>query len=301
LVRTVLGAAFALFVVAVPPAHATTRLLVQKRAVLATSGTTISVSFTKVVTAGNLLVAYVVWDGGGTAAVADNAGNTYASAVGPTDDPGATMRAQVFYAVNATGGATTVTATLANAIAARGTLYVHEYRGVTGPAPLDAAVATSGSTATIASPALASTVANELVFIAAASNGTSITRLSRPNKARQRKYGNMTGDALAAVPGPVTVTAQQKGTAWVLQVVAFKPFGGNPPPPSAYPLKVSANGRYLVDQNDTPFFMMGDSPQALMVNLSEVEADGFFADRQAAGFNLVWINLLCATYTGGRA
>src|SRR5262249_41996930 len=73
------------------------------------------------------------------------------------------------------------------------------------------------------------------------------------------------------------------------------------PPPSAYPLKVSANGRYLVDQNDVPFLLTGDSPQALTVNISEAEADAFFADRQAAGFNAVWVNLLCATYTGGRA
>ena len=70
---------------------------------------------------------------------------------------------------------------------------------------------------------------------------------------------------------------------------------------TAYPLKVSANGRYLVDRDDVPFLMIGDSPQALTVNLSEAEADAFFADRQAAGFNLVWVNLLCATYTGGRA
>ncbi len=49
-----------------------------------------------------------------------------------------------------------------------------------------------------------------------------------------------------------------------------------------------------------PFLITGDSPQALTVNLSEAEADAFFADRQAAGFNLVWVNLLCATYTGGR-
>ena len=64
---------------------------------------------------------------------------------------------------------------------------------------------------------------------------------------------------------------------------------------------MSANGRYLVDQDDVPFLMIGDSPQSLTVNLSEAEADAFFADRQAAGFNLVWVNLLCATYTGGRA
>ena len=47
--------------------------------------------------------------------------------------------------------------------------------------------------------------------------------------------------------------------------------------------------------------MIGDSPQALIVNLSEAEADAFFADRATHGFNTVWINLLCATYTGGRA
>jgi len=67
-----------------------------------------------------------------------------------------------------------------------------------------------------------------------------------------------------------------------------------------YPLKVSANRRYLVDQNNAPFLIAGESPQALMVNLSEAEADGFFANRQGHGFNTVWINLLCKPYTGGR-
>ncbi|MFN8575102.1 MAG: DUF4038 domain-containing protein [Gemmatimonadaceae bacterium] len=70
--------------------------------------------------------------------------------------------------------------------------------------------------------------------------------------------------------------------------------------PAAYPLRVSLNRRHLVDANGKPFMLLGDSPQALMVNLSEAEAEVFFADRQAAGFNGVWVNLLCATYTGGR-
>src|SRR5580765_7080769 len=69
----------------------------------------------------------------------------------------------------------------------------------------------------------------------------------------------------------------------------------------AYPLKKSANGRYLVDQNSLPVLIMGDSPQALMVNLTTNEAAAFFADRSSFGFNTMWINLLCATYTGGRA
>ncbi len=67
-----------------------------------------------------------------------------------------------------------------------------------------------------------------------------------------------------------------------------------------YPIKVSANGRYLVDQDGAPFLMAGDAPQSLIVNLSESDADMYFADRQANGFNSVWINLLCDDYTGGR-
>jgi len=35
--------------------------------------------------------------------------------------------------------------------------------------------------------------------------------------------------------------------------------------------------------------------------LSEADAEYFFANRQAAGFNAQWINLLCNTYTGCRA
>jgi len=71
-------------------------------------------------------------------------------------------------------------------------------------------------------------------------------------------------------------------------------------PRRAYPLKVSLDKRYLVDQDNVPFLLMGDSPQALMVNLSEAEADMFFADREVNGFNGAWVNLLCGTYTGGR-
>lgn len=71
-------------------------------------------------------------------------------------------------------------------------------------------------------------------------------------------------------------------------------------PAAAYPLTVSPNRRYLVDQNNTPFLIAGESPQALMVNVSETDAERFFSNRQGHGFNTVWINLLCKPYTGGR-
>ena len=62
-----------------------------------------------------------------------------------------------------------------------------------------------------------------------------------------------------------------------------------------YPVKVSPNGRYLVDQNNAPFLIVGDTPQGLMGRLSEAQADSYFANRQAHGFNtLGWIDVACA-------
>ncbi len=68
----------------------------------------------------------------------------------------------------------------------------------------------------------------------------------------------------------------------------------------AFPLKSSKNRRYLVDQRNTPFLLVGDSPQAMIGNLSVRDAASFIANRKAAGFNALWVNLLCATYTGCR-
>jgi len=62
-----------------------------------------------------------------------------------------------------------------------------------------------------------------------------------------------------------------------------------------FPLKVSANGRYVVDQNDVPFLMVGDTPQGLMGRLTEKDAETYFADREAHGFNTMgWIDVMCA-------
>ena len=47
--------------------------------------------------------------------------------------------------------------------------------------------------------------------------------------------------------------------------------------------------------------IVGDSPQSLAVNLTEAQADRYFADRQAYGINSAWIQVLCNSYTGGRS
>jgi hypothetical protein len=64
---------------------------------------------------------------------------------------------------------------------------------------------------------------------------------------------------------------------------------------AAFPLKLSENHRYLVDQNGKPFLMVGDTPQGLMGRLTEEDAEYYFADREAHGFNtLGWIDVMCA-------
>ena len=70
--------------------------------------------------------------------------------------------------------------------------------------------------------------------------------------------------------------------------------------PFVYPLKISSDRRYIVDQRGRPFLIMGDSPQAMIGNLRVSDAATFIANRKAAGFNSLLVDLLCAKYTGCR-
>ncbi len=67
------------------------------------------------------------------------------------------------------------------------------------------------------------------------------------------------------------------------------------------PLKASSDNRYLVDQNGTPFLIMGDAPQSLVGNLSPTDMATYMANREGLGFNSIWVNLLCTTYTACNA
>lgn len=70
---------------------------------------------------------------------------------------------------------------------------------------------------------------------------------------------------------------------------------------ATYPVKISsANPRILVDQNNVPFLMVGDSPHSLFSNLSSADAAAYLADRAARGVNSLWVNLLCVRAVEGR-
>ena len=96
-------------------------------------------------------------------------------------------------------------------------------------------------------------------------------------------------------------SAQSRLTATTIQNISTDVGAIRSPEIPAYPLKVSANNRYLVDQNDVPFLMVGDSPQALVGNLSPTEAAFFMNNRRRYGVNTLWVNLLCNDGTACNA
>jgi hypothetical protein len=65
-----------------------------------------------------------------------------------------------------------------------------------------------------------------------------------------------------------------------------------------YPLKISANRRYLVDQNDKPFLLHGDTAWSLISALDEGEVERYLQNRAAKGFNALIVNLVEHHFNG---
>jgi hypothetical protein len=273
---------------------------VQKRSAQIESGSDVTASFVRANKAGSVIIAFVVWDGADGVTLDDGLGNDYVSAVGPTAAGGDSgLRTQIFYARNPKAGANSVTAHFSSPVASHAALYVHEYTGLGRALPFDAASAVAGTSPEIEAEPLATSASGELVFVGIASDSKSVKRLTPGTKVRARKRGELTADRFGRAAGKETAVAVQSGTGWVMQLASFAFIGPTPAKPQ-YPLRRENGRKVLVDQAGAPFLMTGDSPQALMVNLSESEAAAFFANRKRRGFNAVWINLLCASYTGGR-
>ena len=62
--------------------------------------------------------------------------------------------------------------------------------------------------------------------------------------------------------------------------------------PAAYPLKVSADGRLLVDQRDEPFLVQGDAAWGLIAAATIEDAELYLENRKQKGFNAVLVKLL---------
>jgi hypothetical protein len=66
-------------------------------------------------------------------------------------------------------------------------------------------------------------------------------------------------------------------------------------------VKASANGRYFVDQNNTPWLLMADSPQSMICTINSTSMATYMSARQSQGFNAIQVDAICTTYTGGKA
>jgi hypothetical protein len=73
-----------------------------------------------------------------------------------------------------------------------------------------------------------------------------------------------------------------------------------PPVHPAYPVQISANGRYLVDQDNQPVFWSGDAGWSLIVQATTADVDFYLANRQQKGVTVVLVNLIDHMF-GGRA
>ena len=62
--------------------------------------------------------------------------------------------------------------------------------------------------------------------------------------------------------------------------------------PVSYPLRISTSRRYLVDESNAPFLVVGDSAWSLIAQLTNSDVDYYLADRQRKGFNTILVNLL---------
>ncbi len=63
--------------------------------------------------------------------------------------------------------------------------------------------------------------------------------------------------------------------------------------PPHYPIKLGPSGsRYLVDQDDRPFFWSGEAAWSLVADLTLADAQSYLDDRMTKGINVVMVNLI---------
>src|SRR6476619_655367 len=55
----------------------------------------------------------------------------------------------------------------------------------------------------------------------------------------------------------------------------------------------------MLDSNNVPFLVIGDAPHSILANLNNADATTYLTNRGSNGFNALWIELLCDSYTFG--
>src|SRR5438270_13163208 len=102
------------------------------------------------------------------------------------------------------------------------------------------------------------------------------------------------------------MTPRRFAPALIVATVCLVPMPAPAAPPPArgpsegrtpFPVRVSENHRYLIDQDGRPFFYLGDTAWELFHRLDAEEADHYLRDRAAKGFTVIQAVVL-AEYGG---
>jgi fibronectin type 3 domain-containing protein len=212
--------------------------LVQQVATTVGAGaTSLSQIFTGPSVTGDLIVVGVKWanQAVSVASITDDRGNTYASAVGPTNWSGTAKRAQIFYAKNIIGGGAPLTITVTLTGPSAGSLYIYqlEYSHADTIAPLDATAAAIGTATSVSSGSAVIHFPNELIF------GFSIADSVAVNPgagftAESTFRGNLVEDQMVNALGSYAATGVATGVSnWFMQMATFKTGSADTIPPTA--------------------------------------------------------------------
>jgi hypothetical protein len=191
------------------------------------SQTTVAVPYAAPQFAGDLNVVVVGWNdvSHSISSVKDSMGNTYTSAVGPTQNSAGSLSQTIYYAKNisaAPAGGNTVTITF-NGATAYPDIRILEYSGVSLTAPLDITSTGTGSSPTSSTTAVTTTNANDLLFAAnIVSNLTTGAGTAFTSRIITSPDGDIAEDRLVAATGSYSASATLNSTGqWVMQMVAF--------------------------------------------------------------------------------
>ena len=77
-----------------------------------------------------------------------------------------------------------------------------------------------------------------------------------------------------------------------LVILLLLPLALSAQPSASFPLKVSSNGRYLLDGRGQPFFYLADTGWQIFNKLTKQEAEQYLEDRRAKGFNAIQAQII---------
>ena len=135
-------------------------------------------------------------------------------------------------------------------------------------------------------------------FTAPASNGRAISRYTVTSN---------TGESASGRTSPITVSGLTNGTAYTFTVTAINAVGAGPASSASnsvtlvnWPLRVSANRRYLEDQSGVPFLVNADAGWEMIANLSQSDMLLYLNDRQSKGFTGIEVMLIDDQFSANR-